>query len=403
MNQQQKALYSYIKASKYEPSSFIAAAIIDNAKVGNIIIAEKLYSQLIRVRDIDIDLLIHVRKLVDRSRQKYKVMNEYLHDSIPKISVIVPFYNRKDKILGCINSVLNQSFGDIEIIAVDDGSTDGGNEILLEITDPRLVIIRNEKASGNSGAPRNIALKIARGEYIAFVDSDDCVELNYFSELYQCIVKNNADIAFSKWFKKINYQNGRREESKIYYKYIDRVRYINYDSFFINSFVIWDKIYRRELFHNNLIYLSESKIGADTLMIAKTYYYAKNVCMCDNKSAYKYFAFSHNSVSQLHRKNTGNLIEEDRPYREVFLWIDKFNISKDYALNQWFRRFLSLSYCLKSSNYESTYESKEYLKQIINYAPIEMILMFCDRVDMQGHKGDIKRMIEWSGIKEAIK
>lgn len=89
----------------------------------------------------------------------------------PRVSVVIPTYNRAQFIASAIESVLTQTFGDFELIVVDDGSTDRTSEIVTSISDPRVVFVRQENA-GRSTA-RNRALALAKGAYIAFLDSDD--------------------------------------------------------------------------------------------------------------------------------------------------------------------------------------------------------------------------------------
>jgi glycosyltransferase involved in cell wall biosynthesis len=91
---------------------------------------------------------------------------------MPKVSVVIPTYNRADTILKAIDSVLKQTFHDFEIIIIDDGSTDKTYEIVKQINDKRIRYIRHEKNKGASSA-RNTGIKIAKGQYIAFQDSDD--------------------------------------------------------------------------------------------------------------------------------------------------------------------------------------------------------------------------------------
>ena len=94
----------------------------------------------------------------------------------PKISVVVPVFNVEDYLCACIESIINQSFRDLEIILVNDGSTDSSLDICntFSARDQRITVI-NQKNTGLSGA-RNSGIKAARGEYILFVDSDDFIE-----------------------------------------------------------------------------------------------------------------------------------------------------------------------------------------------------------------------------------
>lgn len=113
----------------------------------------------------------------------------------PLISLIIPCYNAERSLEKCLNSVVQQSYKNLEIIIVDDGSADGTSTIYkkFESRDERIKIIKQEN-SGVSKA-RNRGVKSAAGEYICFVDSDDWVEPDYCSELYNSLIKENADIA----------------------------------------------------------------------------------------------------------------------------------------------------------------------------------------------------------------
>lgn len=114
---------------------------------------------------------------------------------MPKVSVIIPIYNVEQYLRRCLDSIINQTLTDIEIICVNDGSTDNSPQILEEYAkaDNRIKII-NQVNSGVSEA-RNTGIKNASGEYIGWVDPDDYVDTDYFEKLYTAATENNADIA----------------------------------------------------------------------------------------------------------------------------------------------------------------------------------------------------------------
>lgn len=111
----------------------------------------------------------------------------------PKVSVIIPFYNRKKHIKECISSVLASSLELIEVICVDDGSTDGTTELLEKIAykDSRIVFVKTKHEGAYSA--RWCGLQYARGEYVHFMDSDDLIEPTAYEELYGISKENNLD------------------------------------------------------------------------------------------------------------------------------------------------------------------------------------------------------------------
>lgn len=113
----------------------------------------------------------------------------------PKISVVMPVYNVKRYLRECLNSVLGQTLKDIEIILVDDGSTDGSLEIEKEYAkkDSRVKVV--EKKHSNAGESRNVGMKLAAGEYLSFLDSDDVFSPYLFETLLDGAKRWNADVA----------------------------------------------------------------------------------------------------------------------------------------------------------------------------------------------------------------
>lgn len=111
---------------------------------------------------------------------------------MPKVSVIVPVYNSEQELRDCLDSLVEQTEKDIEIIVIDDGSTDNSPEIEAEYQKkyPNVKVYRNERNLGQSET-RNRGIELAEGDYIAFLDSDDYVNLGMYEELYQAAVDNN--------------------------------------------------------------------------------------------------------------------------------------------------------------------------------------------------------------------
>ena len=115
-----------------------------------------------------------------------------------KISIIIPIYNTEKYLRRCLDSVCNQTFGDIEIICINDCSTDGSLNILNEYAqkDNRIKIINFIENKGVAIA-RNTGIDEAQGEYISFVDADDYVDLDFFEKLYNKAIKTNSKLVVS--------------------------------------------------------------------------------------------------------------------------------------------------------------------------------------------------------------
>ncbi len=172
----------------------------------------------------------------------------------PLLSVIVPIYNVEKFLHRCVQSILKQTYRDLEIILVDDGSTDGSGRICDELgeTDGRLRIIHQE--NGGLSAARNRGIEEAHGEYITFVDSDDYIDENMYHAMLMKMQEQNADMAvcgYSKWLE---------EKDCIVEPTIGVVEGVLSGSDMFNLLfceelsvwmpVAWNKLYKKELWDN---------------------------------------------------------------------------------------------------------------------------------------------------------
>ncbi len=112
---------------------------------------------------------------------------------MPKVSVIVPVYNVEKYIKNCLESLVNQTLKDIEIIIVNDGSTDSSKSIIYEYIEKYNNIVYLEKENGGLSDARNYGLNYAKGEYIAFLDSDDYADISIYEKMYNKAIEENSD------------------------------------------------------------------------------------------------------------------------------------------------------------------------------------------------------------------
>ena len=132
----------------------------------------------------------------------------------PIISIIVPIYNVGKYLPKCIESILNQTFKNFELILVNDGSTDNSGVVCDDYAkkDTRIKIIH--KSNGGVSSARNAGLYVAKGEYIGFVDPDDYIDKNMYEKLYRLCIDNNSDIAICRFNREINGKIQNKESTE---------------------------------------------------------------------------------------------------------------------------------------------------------------------------------------------
>ena len=219
-----------------------------------------------------------------------------------KITVIVPVYNVENYLNKCLDSIITQTYKNIEIIVVNDGSTDASGEICKEFAeiDHRIIYIEQENAG--LSAVRNTGLEIMSGDYVTFVDSDDWIEQDYLETLYKKIVEYQADIAVG------NYYSFNESEGMFYFhilgdsyyeKVYDNVSIFEnlYDSQEMKSFALisaWGKLYKAGLFEQ--LRFDIGKLGEDGYLNQKIYLLAEKIVYI-HKGIYSY-RIRNNSLSR---------------------------------------------------------------------------------------------------------
>ncbi len=130
----------------------------------------------------------------NKSMQKYNIMQSDVNLALPIVSVIIPVYNTAPYLRRCIDSLLSFDSSEIEVVLIDDGSTDDSSFIIKEyaLKDKRVVAMF--KDNGGLSSARNAGLRISRGEYVGFVDSDDYVSASYFVEFFNALSLGRPDI-----------------------------------------------------------------------------------------------------------------------------------------------------------------------------------------------------------------
>ncbi|XZJ41468.1 glycosyltransferase [Clostridium perfringens] len=183
------------------------------------------------------------------------------------LSIIIPVYNAEKYLDKCLDNIINQSFNNYEIILVNDGSTDNSEKIVDDYVNKYSNIIKINKKNGGPGAARDEGLKIARGNYISFVDSDDYVDSNMLSYMMNYIKKYNCDIAICGIYMFDDYTG--KELGKIELSEENREKPLNREeliTLYLNNKItghLWNKIYKRSLLIKERISFSDTKYYED--------------------------------------------------------------------------------------------------------------------------------------------
>ena len=275
------------------------------------------------------------------------------------ISVIVPVYNVEKYLSGCIESIVNQTYKNLEIILVDDGSPDRCGAICDEYAkkDERIKVIH--KKNGGLSSARNAGIEISNGEYIAFVDSDDYIGRDMYEVLYNNIKKYNCDISICNFLcvdengKNIDSMNETMpvgdgvvdSKSVLYYKFTE-TKYWYW-------VVAWNKLYKRNIFDN--IRFEDGKLHEDEFIAHHIYFSAENVA-CASDALYFYVQRTDSIMS---KKYSVKRLD----YVEALLLRLNFAIENEFPKDVILKYFNIYFYSLIRSRRKADLSDKEFKKR----------------------------------------
>lgn len=230
-----------------------------------------------------------------------------------KISIIIPIYNSELYLKRCLDSVINQTYSSLEIILVNDGSTDNSYGICLEYQkkDSRIKVI-HQKNQG-AGIARNLGLKHSTGNFVTFIDSDDYVEKDYIEYLCNLMINNKCEIAV------IDFNGNKKEKNKI----IDKNNSLKMLASFQIEFAACGKLYKKSILNDVLF--SKTKNYEDIMFVGKSFFNSKCIVVSNQK---KYHYIKRESSQSM---MSFNVTEFDRVKNscELYEFISKNNKSLD--------------------------------------------------------------------------
>lgn len=198
-----------------------------------------------------------------------------------KVSVIVPTYNEEKHIRACLDSIIENDLKEIEIIVINDGSTDSTKEILEEYKNKYDIIKVIEKENEGQGSARNIGIDLAKGEFITFVDADDEIYNNMLSKMYEKLQKEQADICVCDYFE-IN------KDNKVVKKAIPQKTEDIKKDYIVSIAGPCNKLIRTEILKKNSLYFPKTGIYEDIAMVPLIATYTNKIVYLEEPLYYYY-------------------------------------------------------------------------------------------------------------------
>ncbi len=316
---------------------------------------------------------------------------------MPKFSVVVPVYNVEKYLPACLDSLLGQMYGDLEVVAVDDGSTDDSGKILDEYAakDKRLLVVHQDNA-GVSVA-RNVGIAKATGDYLAFVDSDDWLEINAFAELNDFLQNNlSADYDVLMFNNRNVYADGRKHEKPISADY-QKIDDFEYRLLHLGGFIT-DKLFKREfIVKNHLVFAQGVPLGEDGLFWIESLLKNPSIAVLD-RVFYNYRIFREASTTA-----TSGVLAKDwkmKSYLEQKTFYNQLEDTKRLVVDikvlaNLLYRFDLMTESNRFANLEFLEKYKDYLEKNYEIQHLEKYLQYRKLVQYVTMKGSCCDFLKW--------
>ncbi len=284
-------------------------------------------------------------------------------DMSPKISIVIPSYNEEKNISRCLDSVLNQTFTDFEVLCVDDGSSDETFDIIKEYSkkDSRIIPLKNPEKGVSSA--RNFGIENSNGDYIGFVDSDDFIQPQMYEFLYKAVTENNCDFSVCRYKKTSHFFKKSFEYKTTSFQ---PEKFISFDNMNFNSenelvfSAIWTKLISKKLLKN--IRFKNYKIGEDTVFNSEIYFKTDKVILVDAE-LYNYFINTQSvSYTENHSEKWFDLLQTRFVCYDILK--DKNEFLSSFYLERGMKSLLSYRFNLNCSALKNKYKKiiRNYFK-----------------------------------------
>ncbi|CUO14393.1 Hyaluronan synthase [Turicibacter sanguinis] len=290
-----------------------------------------------------------------------------------KYSFIVPIYNCEKYITKCVNSLVNQTYKNFEILLVDDGSNDNSYNICLELKNryKEVKIQLYKKENSGVSSTRNYGIDKSKGQYICFIDSDDYLDFNFLENIEKILEKKNYDLInfgfYSETFinGKISYDkiiaNEKEYLSKEELK--DDLVYL-WDKHMLYN--IWNKVYKKEIIENNKLKFANQNFGEDMLFNINYLDYT-NLFYNSSEAFYHYIKERENSITKKFNENLFEIRRKEYHYFNKYFELNGIAREKyiEFSSRRFIERVAGYIENVCSSNIKSL-EKISIIKEVIN-------------------------------------
>lgn len=344
-----------------------------------------------------------------------------MKENMPKVSIIVPVYNVEKYLAKCLDSIINQTYKNIEIICVNDGSTDNSFGILKDYAqkDGRIKIINRE--NGGLSVARNSGLEVATGEYCYFIDPDDWIELYTIEKLVKIITTHDVDVVVHS-AENISENDSCSETAQICQDWIDSYSKPNgiYDvPIGIKKeipIVTWNKLYKMNIMDKFHCRFPEGLVNEDELFVWEYMIHCKNYYYVDEK-LYNYLRRTDSITGRLDKSH--HVLDIFEIQKRIYKVVEKYkNIEdyKEYLIYNYIktvggifpkipRRYRNEAFKQVKEYYETVIHDKRILKMYRRqkYRPLIQFLQNIFSIRNVRKNGSIKKRIKFLGFKFDIR
>lgn len=317
------------------------------------------------------------------------------------ISVIVPVYNVEKYIVKCLESIVNQSYKDFELLLVNDGSTDNSIELINDyLKDYNINWKLINKDNGGQSSARNLGLKESKGDYVLFMDSDDVVSTDFLDILYSLIIDNNADFSFCnfRYVKKQELKNDEDGTNRIFNRKELLKTFLKREI----NFVIPSMLFRKDfLIKNNIVFNEDIRFSEDQMYIWDVIF-KSNISIYSAKVMYGYYL---REKSIMTASPYERIVKADQVFsqfcNELEIEYKEYKNTIKYILPRWELGTLYTSAKLVDyEEYSNLYklmngkkmlkrikgikEIKSYLLALVCSTSCSLLYSFCRKLDLNG-------------------